>query len=552
MSNQRQIYRSERLPYFIASLGVGVLLIAGGFSLRSRQSRAVEVALAATQTASVTETPTEEPTRTVMPTATDTPTATATMTVRAASTTVEETEIPSTLTPSPTSTPTPVPAKTVAIDTSGYPTPSTPPATAIPTPVDPVEVPDGVVNILLLGSDERANGGGYRTDTIIVVSINKKEGTVNMLSIPRDLYVYIPGWTMNRVNTALSRGSAVGWEGGGVGLLKETLLYNFGIVIHHYARVDFGGFKDIVDVMGGVDVPVDCAIQGYVLEEPRLEPEDFETYDEYVDYTADEDNWQLYTLDVGVHHLDGYMALWYARSRKGTTDFDRARRQQQVLRSILAQSQSLGLITRVPELWYQYGDLVETDMGLGNILQLAPIAADLDTSKLRSYILTPDLLTAWMDPQNNASVFLPNPGSVEYIVALAMQPPVENYVVANTATVEIRNGTSLDRLDEVAADRLGWEGLLTIPTGVAPEGTGYDKTVIYDFTGRQKTNQLRTLQRILHVADTEVIVQPDPNRVVDYIVILGENYRSCTYNVQIPLDEPGSDSEGESDADTDS
>jgi LCP family protein required for cell wall assembly len=522
---------NQQLPYFIASLGVGVLLIAGGIALRARQNQVVELAIAATQTASITDTPSATPTETLTPTPSDTPTETLTPSITPTGVPSPTPTFTPTLTPSPTS----VPAHLAKIDTGGYPTPSTPPPTAIPTPVDPIKVPDGVVNILLMGSDKRPDTGGYRTDTLIVVSINKKEGTVNMLSLPRDLYVYIPGWTMNRINTADARGSAVGWEGGGPGLIKETLLYNFGITIHHYARVDFSGFKGIVDAIGGIDVPVDCAIQGYRLREPRLGLEDFPTYDDYVAYTADLNSWEVYTLDVGVHHLDGYMALWYARVRQGSTDFDRARRQQQVLRAIWAQAQTLGLLAHAPELWQQYGDLVETDMGLGNLLQLAPVAADLDTSRIRSYIITPDLLTAWIEPGTGANVFIPNAGAVERIVSLAMQPPAENYVIANTATVEVRNGTSGERLDEVAADRLGWEGLLTIPTGPAPEGDGFGKTVIYDFTGRSKTSQLRTLQRILHVADSEVFVQPDPNRVVDYIVILGEDYRSCTYQMQEPL-----------------
>jgi LCP family protein required for cell wall assembly len=381
-----------------------------------------------------------------------------------------------------------------------------------------------VVNIMLLGSDKRPDDGGYRTDTIIIVSVNRTEGTVSMLSFPRDLFVYIPGWTMARINTADSRGNAVGWPGGGPGLLKETLLYNFGVQVHYYARVDFNGFQDIIDVLGGIDVPVDCALQDWRLKSPELDLED-------------PDNWEKYLLPVGVHHMDGDLALWYARSRLTTSDFDRARRQQQILRAIWRQALQVGVIPRIPELWGQYNDLVETDMGLGNLLQLAPIAADLDTSRLRSYFVTPDLLRAWTDPAQGASVLLPNPGAVEHIVALAVQPPAANYAAENTATVEVRNGTLTERLDEVAADRLGWEGLITVATGVADK-TDYSKTVIYDFTGRSKTSQLRLLQRILRVSDANVIVQPDSARVVDYLVILGADYTSCTYNLNSPFGTP--------------
>ncbi|MEJ2149352.1 MAG: LCP family protein [Chloroflexota bacterium] len=486
---------NRRLPVLLAALGVGVLLIAGGFILRSSQEQEVQVAVAATQTALVPPTATLTPTNTSTPT--DTPTVTPTPTNTPTGT------LPPTATPTntPTASPTPVPASIVTIDTGGYATPSTPPVTAIPTPVDPIDVPDGVINIMLLGSDKRPDDAGYRTDTIIIVSINQREGTVNMLSLPRDLFVYIPGNTMARINTADLVGRAVGWPGGGPGMLKETLLYNFGITIHHYARVDFSGFQEIVDTLGGIEVPVDCAIL---------------------------------TMPVGMQTLDGYLALWYARQRTGSSDFDRARRQQQVLRAIFSQSRNLGLtdVLQVPQLWREYSDLVETDMGLGNMLQLAPLAADLDSSDIQSYILTPDVLTGWQAP--GANVFLPNPGAVEQIVTLAMQPPAQNYVINNTASVEVRNGTTVDRLDEVAAARIAWDGLNTTPTGVA-DSTNYSETVIYDFTGSQRGRQLATLQRVLRVPFDRVITQPDPNRAFDYVVILGQDYQSCTYNIALPF-----------------
>jgi LCP family protein required for cell wall assembly len=460
----RQSQRKKRLPILIVAIGVGVLLIASGMATFASQEKAVAIAIASTETAMA---PTATATLTVTPSLTPTITLTPTNTPTG---TLLPTFTPTlTFTPSPT----PVPPKPPKPNSEGYATPAETPPTAIPTPVQPVPVPDGVVNIMLLGSDRREGTGGYRTDTIVVVSINRKAGTVNMLSLPRDLYVYIPGWKMERINSADGHGASVGWQGGGPGLLKDTLLYNFGITVHYYARVEFNNFKEIVNIIGGIDVPVDCALQGWVLKAPRKERSDFSSYDDYVAYTDPESgNWEPYTLPVGVHHLDGYMALWYARLRKGIeegksyTDYDRARRQQQVLRAILNQSKSLGLITRVPELWTQYNDLIETDMGLGNMLQLAPIAADIDNSKINSYILTPDLLIAWTVPTDGASVSLPSPGAVEQLVAIAMQPPSENYLVANTVKVEVRNGAQTERLDEVAADRIIREGgMLVVPTG---------------------------------------------------------------------------------------
>jgi hypothetical protein len=119
-----------------------------------------------------------------------------------------------------------------------------------------------------------------------------------------------------------------------------------------------------------------------------------------------------------------------------------------------------------------------------------------------------------------------------------MQPPAEQYLVNNTVKVEVRNGTGIERIDEVAADRLLREGGMNIVTTGFADNPNYTQTIIYDFTGRKKGTQLVLMQRVLKVADAQVIVQPDPNRQFDYVVILGADYtsRSCTYNVAPPVE----------------
>ena len=531
MSEQHPSHRPahERLPALLVAVGLGVILIASGVAVRSNQTRAAQTAAQTVPTPTATNVP--PPTLPVETPVTPSPSPT--------STPAPNTDSP----PSPTGSPapeeefaademTPVPTRAIPLNTGSYPGPAEPSSTEVPPPADLVPLPPGVTNILLLGNDRRPDDPGLRTDTIIIASINTQEGTVNMISLPRDLLVYAPGWRMTRINTVWAHGEQVGWPGGGFGLMQEMLLYNFGVYVGHYAMVDLSGFQDIVDVLGGIEVPVDCAIQGYVLKEPRLREEDFATYEQWVEYTAPESgNWQLYTLPVGVHELDGYMALWYARWRKGLDDFDRAYRQQQVLRAIVRRARQDGFLnlTRIPLLWREYNDLVTTSMGLSNALELAPVAAALDPLSIRSYVVTRDVLISWDDPSTpNVDYYqLPKPGAFQSLMALAMQPPAKNYVINNTVSVEVRNGTRLDRLDEVAADRLLWNGINATPTGFA-DNQNYDRTVIYDFTGREKTSQLSFMQRELRVSDADVIVQLDPNRAFDYLVILGRNYTSCT------------------------
>ena len=184
------------------------------------------------------------------------------------------------------------------------------------------------VNFLLIGSDGRP-GSSFRTDTMVIAILRPNEGQVSLISIPRDLWVYIPEWENQRINTAYQHGISVGYPGGGPGLLKDTILYNLGIRIDHTARVEFDGFRQIVDTLGGVDVPVSCAYTDWKLIDPSYDPQN-------------ENNWFLYTTGPGLVHMDGDLALWYARSRQKSSDFDRGRRQQEVLRALFVQALQAG------------------------------------------------------------------------------------------------------------------------------------------------------------------------------------------------------------------
>ncbi|CAG0995700.1 partial Regulatory protein MsrR, partial [Gammaproteobacteria bacterium] len=176
----------------------------------------------------------------------------------------------------PTSTPQPISSAPLATPTVLYPLNPEPGlvsnGTLVPTRMPLLVARDRegteyeLYNFLLLGKDSESidqADGVYRTDTMIIVSVNMTTQTVSMLSLPRDLLVYIPDWGMQRLNLAWGRGEAVGWTDGGFGLLRQTILYNFGIRIHYFAMIDFSGFKQVIDTLGGVTVAVDCAIQDY-------------------------------------------------------------------------------------------------------------------------------------------------------------------------------------------------------------------------------------------------------------------------------------------------
>lgn len=158
--------------------------------------------------------------------------------------------LPPTATPPPTATATATPLATAtAVEPWGYyPAPIEPSAIEIPREAPVIPFADDVVNIAILGSDARPFTGGHRTDTIMIASLDPTRGTVTLLSLPRDLYVFIPGWRVDRINVADGRG--------GPDLVEQTILYNFGIPIDFWVRMNFGGFRSLVDSLGGVDVSI--------------------------------------------------------------------------------------------------------------------------------------------------------------------------------------------------------------------------------------------------------------------------------------------------------
>ena len=141
---------------------------------------------------------------------------------------------------------------------------------------------------------------------------------------------------------------------------------------HYHAQVDFDGFKQIVDLLGGVSMAVSCPLEDWRLLSPELDP-------------TLEENWGRFKLEAGMHQMDGDLALWYARSRLTTTDFDRGRRQQQLLQAMLNQSVDLGLVARAPELWSTFNEVVETNMDIGRcLLYTSPSPRDRTRSRMPS------------------------------------------------------------------------------------------------------------------------------------------------------------------------
>lgn len=378
----------------------------------------------------------------------------------------------------------------------------------LPTALPPLTTENETVNFLLIGSDRRPGGTSHRTDTLIIAIVWFREGQISLISIPRDIWLNIPNVGMQRINTAYQSGES-DYLGGGMALLKETILQNFGIRIDHTAMIEFDGFRNLVDTLGGFDVPIACPYTDWRLIAPYLDEND-------------EDNWQLYTIGPGQVHMDGDLALWYARSRSKSSDFDRERRQQEVIRAAFQKALQSGTFTKIPQLYEDFSSAVITDMSLGNILRLAPYAVNFTNANIRGYYIRPPYVASWTT-DGGAAVLLPQDSLNSLLVeATTLSAYAEK---RKTILIEVQNGASFDTLDALAAARLNYAGYET--TLSPADNRNYETTVLVDYSVAQDAVQRETVLNILGASSANVLSMPNANSKIQYRVILGADYEAC-------------------------
>ncbi|MGD8822383.1 MAG: LCP family protein [Anaerolineales bacterium] len=299
---------------------------------------------------------------------------------------------------SPTATPdvanpfelTLVPTPTSIDPWGNFTPPREPSAIEIRRPMDPIDQSDNTVNILLMGSDQRPYEYGHRTDVMMLVSLNSDTGAVTLLSFPRDLYVFIPGWRVDRINVADAYG--------GPEMVAETILYNFGLEVDFWARINFTGFMTAVNLLGGIDVQVTGTL-------------------------FDECGGVHYAYRPGTYHMDGMTALCYVRMRKTSSDFDRLRRQQEVITAIFKRILTLDGLSRVPDLYRQFSNLIQTNMELDDVLLFIPLARQLasDDSRIKRLAIDPTMASGWRVPYSGAAVLLPDWEKIEAMLRVNLE-----------------------------------------------------------------------------------------------------------------------------------
>ena len=257
-------------------------------------------------------------------------------------------------------------------------------ATTVPTP--------GKTTLLLLGTDQREGDQGFRTDVIVLVSIDAENAQVSAVSFPRDMWVKVPTLYEMKINQVM--------ELGGFDAMAGMFKANFGVKPDYYVLTNFKGFTTFIDLLRGIDVQVgkalkdDCDLPMRVKGDCSVKP--------------------------GEVHMDGTMALWYARSRQTSDDFDRLRRAQEILEAVFKKMITRNAITKIPKLQASLKDNVETNLTFKKMLPLVPVAEKVfnDTSRIKSFAITEDQSTPFIS-WNGMWILLPDDQAIHEVLAKA-------------------------------------------------------------------------------------------------------------------------------------
>jgi polyisoprenyl-teichoic acid--peptidoglycan teichoic acid transferase len=383
-------------------------------------------------------------------------------------------------------------------------------------------------NILILGIGGEEHEGGQLTDTIMIASIEHSTNRVGILSIPRDLVAPIPGVGWQKINAANAFGYFRNKNeiGAGPNLAAETVKAITGLEMHYYIKIDFKGFVKIIDALGGIRINV---------------PQTFSDYQ----YPDNNNGYAPVHFKEGWHTFNGETALKYARSRHGTagegSDFARAKRQQEILRSI--QGRVLGVSTllnpnKLVKLAEIVGENMETNMQIWEAIKFYEIAKKIDTSKINqivietgghglvrseinedgSYILRPRLGAGiFTEIQNIAQNLLTdNPYSF-----LSQK---EEVITTKNEKIKIAvlNGTTIPGLASNTAEMLRLSQYNITQIGNATN-RNYEKTVIYNITGENSEETIKELREKFNANISTTIPQFIEDIDADILIIVGKD-----------------------------
>jgi len=400
-----------------------------------------------------------------------------------------------------------------------------PPALSTPEAVaPPVDLPpawDGAsrINIILLGvdyrRDEATSAGDARADSVIVVTIDPQTKTAGMLSIPRDMWVNIPGFGYGRINTAYALGEGSKLPGGGPAMTARTVEQFLGIPVHYYGQVNFMTFVHLINYLGGIDVEVHQKV--------KIDP---------LGPGADDR-----VIPKGVHHMDGMIALAYARARYTSDgDVDRAKRQQAVIMAMrnkaLDPATFPSLIAKAPAIYQDLQSGITTNMSFEDALQLAVLLQQISIDNIKRGVIDYTMVLQESTATND-SVVKPIPDKIRelrdeiFTTEGAASPAAQGTDIADlmrqeTARIVVRNGTYNQGLAQRSADYFRTLGLNVVALDDnVTEVTSVTRVI--DHRGSPYALQyLRELFRFS--SDSQIRNQYDPNLQYDVEIILGDDW----------------------------
>jgi len=366
---------------------------------------------------------------------------------------------------------------------------------------------DGRTNILFLGNGGSKHPGGGLTDTMMILSIDWQTKKAALISLPRDLWVKIPGYGYSKMNYAFYYGNQKPKETGGGGKVASTVVSEVaGIPIHYYISLDFDGFKKTVDSLNGIDIYVDKAL-----------------YDPYYP-AADMIRYDPFKITVGLHHMDGDTALKYARSRETTSDFDRSRRQQQVMAAIKEKALSLETLSnpkKITDLLAILGDHMRTNMSVSEIRSLWDEFKVVDMENMINKVFDTapgSVLTSTQDERGY--IIIPKKGIGNYTDVHSMIKNIfttETIKTEEKLSIQVLNGTKKQGAATQVSQLLKNYGYNVVSVGNATQMI--DDTTVYNCAGSKGEKTAKSLSETLDA----ISASKNSCGNVDIQIIIGQN-----------------------------
>jgi LCP family protein required for cell wall assembly len=374
------------------------------------------------------------------------------------------------------------------------------------------------LNVLLIGVDQRQGETSFNTDTLIVASVDPVKGSVSMFSIPRDTVdVPVPASAQalygatynNKINSYYSSAKANSdtFPNGPAAALRELLSELYGIRIDYSVMVNFSGFKQIVDTLGGIRITT---------KNPIVD----ETYPAGVGHL------RRIRMPVGVRTMDGQEALIFARSRYGSSDFGRAERQQQVIAAVRAQTDVEAIAANLPALASTLQDAIKSDFPQGDLPRLLELLGRVDASNLKSIVFAPPVYQT-VGADERGYIIVPDVEKIRraILAAFAAEPTPdeveEQSIEREAARIWVLNGTGRPGEAGAFAARLIQAGLeATAPSGITPPEIGLLQTrlTVYNGAALRVPVTLALIERLMGIRAVEI---DDPSVTVDIQIITG-------------------------------